>query len=459
MKKAGASPAFFVREVGVDGILIMGRRIYIKTFGCQMNEHDSERMLALLEGYGYQGTKRWEEADVILVNTCTVREKPEQKAYSIMGRFQQLKENNPAVIVGIAGCVAQQGGEQLLARIPNLDFVLGPGKIHRLPEILHAVAQGSRGLCAVDFENGAFGNLPIPHTRQLSAYVTIMQGCDNFCSYCIVPSVRGRERSRPSNEVLAEIEALIRNGAKEVVLLGQNVNAYAKNNPHELTFPQLLAKINEIPGLERIRFTTSHPRDLTEETIEAFGTVEHLCEHLHLPFQAGSDAVLERMNRGHTREEYLAKAQRLRQVAPRISITADVMVGFPGETETDFDRTLELMQAVEFDGLFSFKYSPRKGTRAAQWRDDCPPEVKQRRLEVLQELQRGITLRKNKALEEAVKEILVEGQSRNSSRKMTGRTRCNRIVNFTGGPELAGELVNVKISEGLQNSLRGERRG
>ena len=440
-------------------LIVMEKRVYIKTFGCQMNEHDSERMLALLRGCGYQETGQPEEADVILVNTCTVREKPEQKAYSLIGRFQQLKENNPAVIVGIAGCVAEQGGEHLLTRIPFLDFVLGPGKIHRLPEILQAMEEGQRGLCVIGFENGTPVKLPLPQSRQLSAYVTIMQGCDNFCSYCIVPSVRGRERSRPSNDILAEIAALIHKGTKEVTLLGQNVNAYAKNNPPELTFPQLLAKINAIPGLERIRFTTSHPRDLTEETIGAFGTVEHLCEHLHLPFQAGSDAVLARMNRGHTREEYLVQVKRLREITPQISITADVMVGFPGEQEADFDQTLELMQAVEFDGLFSFKYSSRQGTRAAAWPDDCPPVVKQRRLERLQELQRGITLRKNKALEGTITEVLVEGRSRNSPDHMTGRTRCNRIVNFPGSPELIGALVNVKITEGLQNSLRGVRCG
>ncbi len=439
--------------------LIMERRVYIKTFGCQMNEHDSERMLALLKGCGYQETKRPEEADVILVNTCTVRAKPEQKAYSLIGRFQQLKENNPALIVGIAGCVAQQGGEHLLAHMLTLDFVLGPGKIHRLPEILQAIEQGQKEVCAIGFENGASVKLPLLQSRQLSAYVTIMQGCDNCCSYCIVPSVRGREQSRPSNDILAEIAALIQTGTKEVTLLGQNVNAYAKNKPPELTFPRLLAKINEIPGLERIRFTTSHPRDLTEETIEAFGTLEHLCEHLHLPFQTGSDAVLARMNRGHTREEYLAQVKRLREVTPQISITADVIVGFPGEQEADFDRTLELMQAVEFDGLFSFKYSPRQGTRAAQWPDDCPPGVKQRRLERLQELQRGMTLKKNKGLEATVQEVLVGGRSRNSPDHMTGRTRCNRIVNFPGNQELVGELVNVKITEGLQNSLRGERCG
>ena len=281
----------------------MGKRVYIKTFGCQMNEHDSERMLALLAPCGYQETGMPEEADVILVNTCTVRAKPEQKAYSLIGRFQQLKENNPAIVVGIAGCVAQQGGEQLLTRIPCLDFCIGPGKIHQLPEILKAVEQGHRGICAVGFENGACLPCTLPRSRQLSAFVTIMQGCDNFCSYCIVPAVRGRERSRPSADILAEIEALVKNGTKEVTLLGQNVNSYAKNSVAELTFPRLLAKINQIPGLERIRFTTSHPRDLTEETIEAFASVGHLCEHLHLPFQAGSDAVLARMNRGHTREQ------------------------------------------------------------------------------------------------------------------------------------------------------------
>jgi tRNA-2-methylthio-N6-dimethylallyladenosine synthase len=423
-----------------------------------MNEHDSERMLALLEECGYQETARWEEADLILVNTCTVREKPEQKAYSIVGRFQQLKAHNPDAIIGITGCVAQQRGEDLLARIPILDFVLGPGKIHTLPEILRDVKKGKRGTCSVGFENGSPINLPLPHTEQLRTYVTIMQGCDNFCSYCIVPTVRGRERSRPSNEVLAEIDALVQRGTKEVVLLGQNVNSYAKRTPGELTFPQLLAKIDAIPGLERIRFTTSHPKDLTEELIEAFGRLDHLCEHFHLPFQAGSDVVLKNMNRGYTRGKYLDQIRRLRKVAPQISITADVMVGFPGEGDGDFDHTLELVREVEFDGLFSFKYSPRQGTRAAQWEDDVPPEVKQRRLAILQELQREITLNKNKKLEGTVKEVLVEGRSRNSPHMMMGRTGCNRIVNFAGGTAQVGKLVMVKIGEGLQNSLRGERR-
>jgi tRNA-2-methylthio-N6-dimethylallyladenosine synthase len=434
----------------------MGKRVYIKTFGCQMNEHDSERMLALLAARGYHEAPCLEEADVILVNTCAVREKPEQKVYSVMGRLHQFKKENPQVIVGITGCVAEQRREGLWARMPVLDFILGPGKIHRLPEIIHDIEQGKSGVCAVGFEEGPFVNLPLPQNHHVCASVTIMQGCNNYCSYCIVPAVRGRERSRPSDDVLAEITSLVEQGAKEVLLLGQNVNAYAKHNPSELTFPHLLAKINLIPGLERIRFTTSHPKDLTEETIASFGRVQRLCEHCHLPFQAGSNAVLERMNRGHTREEYLVQVQRLREVAPQISITADVMVGFSGESEEDFSQTLELIRTVEFDGLFSFKYSLRTGTRAAEWPDDVPPAVKQRRLEGLQELQREITLKKNKKLAGAVKEVLVEGKSRNVPDQMMGRTRCNRIVNFRGEPDMVGTMVMVHITEGLQNSLRGE---
>ena len=433
-----------------------GKRVYIKTFGCQMNEHDSEQMLALLTAHGYHGATCPEEADVILVNTCAVREKPEQKTYSIMGRLHQLKRDNPRAIVGITGCVAEQRGEGLWDHMPSLDFVLGPGKIHRLPEILHAVGTGGDGVCATGFEDGPFVHLPLPQSCRVRASVTIMQGCNNFCSYCIVPAVRGRERSRPSKDVLAEITSLIEQGTKEILLLGQNVNAYAKHDSAELTFPELLAKINAIPGIERIRFTTSHPKDLTEETIRSFGYLKRLCEHCHLPFQAGSNAVLERMNRRHTREDYLALIQRLREVVPHLSITADVMVGFPGEGEEDFSQTIELMQVVEFDALFSFKYSPRTGTRAAQWSDDVAPAAKQSRLERLQALQREITLKKNRRLAGEIKEVLVEGYSRHVPNQIMGRTRCNRIVNFVGGRDIMGKVVQVRITEGLQNSLRGE---
>jgi tRNA-2-methylthio-N6-dimethylallyladenosine synthase len=435
---------------------VEGRSVYIKTFGCQMNEHDSECMLALLEMCGYRETQRWEEANLILVNTCSVREKPEQKAYSALGRFQRLKRKRHDVILGVAGCVAQQEGERILSKFPFLDFVIGPHKIHHLSEILGEVEGGRRGICEIGFEDNVSANTILPRASKLRAYVTIMHGCDNFCSYCIVPHVRGRERSRPSHTILCEIETLVQKGTKEVILLGQNVNSYAKNDPHELTFLQLLDKINEIQGLERIRFTTSHPRDFTEEFIESFAGLKRLCEHIHLPFQAGSNTVLRRMKRGYTKEEYLAKVIKLREVVPNASITTDVMVGFPGEKEEDFTQTLDLLRAVEFDGLYSFKYSPRKGTGAARWCDDIPAEVKQKRLEILQELQRGITLRKNKVLESEVLEVLVEGCSRNSPREMMGRTRCNRIVNFPGGYELAGELVKVKIKAGLTNSLRGE---
>jgi tRNA-2-methylthio-N6-dimethylallyladenosine synthase len=433
-----------------------GKRVYIKTFGCQMNEHDSEQMLALLAVHGYRGATCPEEADVILVNTCTVREKPEQKVYSIMGRLHQLKRDNPRAIVGITGCMAEQRGEGLWEHMPSLDFVLGPGKIHRLPEVLHAVGTRGDGVCATGFEDSPFVHLPLPQSCRVRASVTIMQGCNNFCSYCIVPAVRGRERSRPSEDILTEITSLVEQGTKEILLLGQNVNAYAKHDPSELTFPELLAKINAIVGLERIRFTTSHPKDLTEETISSFGHLSRLCEHCHLPFQAGSNAVLERMNRRHTREDYLALVQRLRKVVPHLSITADVMVGFPGESEADFSQTMELIQIVEFDALFSFKYSTRAGTRAAQWLDDVAPAVKQNRLERLQALQREITLKKNRRLAGEIKEVLVEGYSRHVPNQIMGRTRCNRIVNFAGERDIMEKIVQVRITEGLQNSLRGE---
>ena len=434
----------------------MKKLVYLKTFGCQMNQYDSARMSALLEGCGYQETQRAEDADLLLVNTCSVREKPEQKAYSTLGRFQRLKERNPSVIIGMVGCVAQQEGQRLFDRFPLLDCVIGPGKIHLLLEVLEAVENRRGRLCETGFGTGPSSGLYIPAYRQVSAYVTIMEGCNNFCSYCIVPYVRGRERSRGSGEILAEIEALVQRGTREVVLLGQNVNSYGDNGTSELTFPGLLAKIGHVQGLKRIRFTTSHPKDLSNDLIEAFVHIEQLCEHIHLPVQAGSNAVLERMNRRYTREEYLAKVTKLRKAVPEISISTDVMVGFPGESEQDFLKTLDLMREVEFDSTFSFKYGSRKGTAASQWNDDVPMEEKQERLTRLLQLQREITLKRNRALEGRVVEVLVEGQSQSSPNELMGRTRQNRIVNFPGTFALVGRLVNLWIAKGLPNSLRGE---
>ncbi len=428
--------------------------IYIRTFGCQMNERDSERVLTLALERGYREVDSPEEADLVVINTCTVRRKPEQKVYSLLGRLGQLKEGKPGMKIAVVGCLAQQEGERLLERFPQVDLVLGPDMIPRLPEALLSLEKGQR-LCVVGFHDDPSQGVLLPPKVGVKAFVNIMQGCDNFCTYCIVPYVRGPEKSRPSSEILEEIRLLASRGVKEVILLGQNVNSYGKKSPGEMTFPELLYRVAEIEGIERIRFTTSHPKDLSEELIRAFREIDKLCEHLHLPFQAGSNRVLERMGRGYTREDYLRKVERLREEVPRIAITADVMVGFPGEGEEDFRQTLDLVERVRFDGLFSFKYSPRKGTVSASWPDDVPPEVKQRRLEELQELQRAITLEKNRALEGELMEVLVEGTGSRPG-QLRGRTRCNRVVNFPGREELIGRVVWVRITEGLQNSLRGE---
>ena len=432
----------------------MPRRVYIKTFGCQMNERDSERMLALAASSGYAPARVPEEADLILINTCTVRRKPEHKVYSLLGRLERLKRTRPELKIGVAGCLAQQEGPALLERFPGIDFVLGPDKIRHLPRILGELGENGKRPCIVGFEEEPSQGVLLPLQRKVRAYVNVMQGCDNYCAYCIVPYVRGPEKSRPSGEILEEVRLLAERGVKEVMLLGQNVNAYGKRPP-DLTFPQLLAKINEIEGIERIRFVTSHPRDLSDELIEAFGKLEKLCEQIHLPFQSGSDRILQRMGRGYSREDYLEKVRKLRDAVPRIAITADAIVGFPGEREEDFEDTLRLIEEVEFDGLFSFKYSPRKGTRASRWVDDVPPEEKQRRLEALQALQRSITLKKNRDLEGKVMEVLVEGKGKGEG-QMMGRTRCFRVVNFPGEESMVGKLLRVKITEGLQNSLRGE---
>jgi tRNA-2-methylthio-N6-dimethylallyladenosine synthase len=436
-----------------------GKFVYLQTFGCQMNVHDSEKMLSILAEHDYRPTEDIHRADIILLNTCSVRAKPEHKVYSTLGRLKKLKEKNHHLVIGVGGCVAQQEGARLLDRIDHLDLVFGTHNLHRLPELIRDVQTSRRTACAVEFydEVRSLDTFPIPSNgKRVKFYVTIMQGCDNFCSFCIVPYVRGREQSRPNENILGEIETLSRRGVREVTLLGQNVNSYGKDLSGGLTFPQLLAHINEIEGIWRIRFTTSHPKDISEELIMAFGKLEKVCKHIHLPFQSGSDRILERMNRGYTREQYMEKAENLREVCPGIGITADVMVGFPGEGERDFHETLDLIQRVQFDNLFSFKYSPRKGTKAAHFPDQIDESTKSDRLRCLQQLQKEITLSRNRALEGRYEEILVEGPSKGGRGEMTGRTSSNKVVNFKGSPHFIGHLVKVKIEEGYANSLRGK---
>jgi len=436
----------------------MEKRVYIETYGCQMNEHDSERMLRLLEGSHYTETKEANKADLILINTCSVREKPEHKVYSALGRFRKLKERN-GTIIGVAGCVAQQEGERLLDRVPYLDLVIGTHAIPMLAQLLERIEVSGQRVCETRFDRtGEYLKTPLSEEPlvKVKSYVTIMQGCDHFCSYCIVPYVRGGERSRPSWEILEEIRHLAEMGVKEVFLLGQNVNGYGKGLEGEVDFPSLLERVNEIEGIERIRFTTSHPADLSDALIQDFSALEKLCEHIHLPFQSGSDRILKAMHRGYTKESYLERIKRLKEVCPSIAITADVIVGFPGEEGEDFRETLDLMEKVRFDELFSFKYSPRKGTRAAQLQNQVEEEIKQDRLSILQKMQREITFQKNLSLEGKVEEVLVEGLSKQSNRDITGRTRSNKIVNFTGNLDLVGRLIPVQITKAYPHSLRGE---
>lgn len=429
--------------------------VYLETFGCQMNDRDSECMLSLLEREGYRRTKDPARADLVLMNTCTIREKAVQKVYARLGHFKRLKrQRGETLILGVAGCLAQQEGERLQREAEHLDLVLGPGQISLLPALLEEVRAKKARLCATAMEEKAFLQ-PLPRGN-VSALVTIMEGCDNFCTYCVVPYVRGRERSRALGEILEEIKDLVKSGTKEVTLIGQNVNSYGKKNGPGTDFLGLLRCLEELPGLERVRFTTSHPRDLPGELIRGFGSLQKLCEHIHLPVQSGSNRILEQMNRGYTREEYLAKVSLLRRACPSVAITTDIIVGFPKETEKDFQETMTLLKEVEFDSIFSFKYSARPLTKAGQMDDEVPALVKGERLMKLQSLQREITLRKNQALEGRVIEILVAGHSKKNVDELFGRSRCNRAVNFPGPPELLGMLAQVKVTEGLPNCLRGE---
>jgi tRNA-2-methylthio-N6-dimethylallyladenosine synthase len=415
-------------------------------------------MLRLLEGFHYTETKEADKADLILINTCSVREKPEHKVYSALGRFRKLKKRK-GMVIGVAGCVAQQEGERMLDRVPYLDLVIGTHAIPMLAELLERIEVSGQRVCETRFDrSGEYlkALLPEKPLAKVKSYVTIMQGCDHFCSFCIVPYVRGGERSRPSWEILEEIRHLAEMGVKEVFLLGQNVNGYGKGLEEEVDFPRLLNQINEIEGIERIRFTTSHPADLSDALIQDFSELEKLCEHIHLPFQSGSDRILKAMHRGYTKESYLERIKRLKEGCPSIAITADVIVGFPGEEEEDFKETLDLMEKVKFDDLFSFKYSPRKGTRAAQLQNQVEEEVKQDRLSILQKIQREITFQKNLTLEGKVEEVLVESLSKQSNQDVTGRTRSNKIVNFPGDMNLAGKLVSVRITKAYPHSLRGE---
>lgn len=436
------------------------RSIFVHTFGCQMNEYDSLRVVRLLAPLGYRSTTDISEADVVFINTCTVREKAEQKVYSFLGRLKPLKQRRPHMKIIIAGCVAQQLGEKLLARFEYVDLVLGTRAVSSITGLLeHAIETGARLVHLPEIDPGdelEFHCGLNGVQTHVVAPVTIMQGCDNFCSYCIVPFVRGRERSRPADAIIREISLLVESGAREVLLLGQNVNSYGRGLETDISFVGLLRRIQDETDLARLRFTTSHPKDLTDELIRCFAELPCLCAHLHLPVQAGSDEILRRMNRGYSRSRYLERIDRLREICPDIGLSSDVMVGFPGESEEQFQDTMNLLKTVQFDSLFSFKYSDRPDTRASRFPDKVPEDVKARRLTELQNLQAEITLRKNLDEIGRIRDVLVEGTSKASKEQSTGRTQQNRVVNFDNPDVPAGRIVRLRITAAFAHSLLGE---
>ena len=438
----------------------MLQKLYIETLGCQMNEYDSAKMRDVLNAsHGFELTEDPEQADLLLLNTCSVREKAQEKVFSALGRWRPLKQNRPGVIIGVGGCVASQEGAALQKRAPYVDLVFGPQTLHRLPELLEKVRKDGSPAIDISFpEIEKFDALPEPRAEGPKAFVSIMEGCSRYCTFCVVPYTRGEEISRPLDDVVAEIVALAEQGVREVILLGQNVNAYrgATADGGIADFALLLHYIAAIEGIGRIRFTTSHPVEFTDGLIEAYAEIPELVSHLHLPVQSGSNRILGLMKRGHSREEYIAKIGRLRGVRPDICLSSDFIVGYPGETEEDFEETMDLIELLEFDHSYSFIYSARPGTPAAALEEDnVPAATKKARLARLQARINAGAAEISRRMVDTVQRVLVEGVSRKDHAQLSGRTENNRVVNFTGPRKLTGHFVDVVITEALPNSLRG----
>ncbi len=436
------------------------KKLYIKTFGCQMNEYDSAKMAEVLaHSHGLQLTDTPEQADVLLLNSCSIREKASEKLFSDLGRWRELKEARPGVVIGVGGCVASQEGENILRRAPYVDLVFGPQTLHRLPQMLNARLEQQRAVVDVSFpEIEKFDHLPAPRADGPVALVSVMEGCSKYCTFCVVPYTRGKEVSRPLEDVLTEIKQLAAQGVREVTLLGQNVNAYrgsmADGAAADLAL--LIHYAAAIEGVERIRYTTSHPVEFSDALIAAYAEVPQLVNHLHLPVQSGSDRILRLMNRHYTVLEYKAKIRRVRELRPDINLSSDFIVGFPGETDDDFAATMRLIEEVGFDQSFSFIYSPRPGTPAANLPDPVPMEAKERRLAVLQARINQMATHIAQAMVGTVQRVLVQRPSRKDTRMVAGRTENNRVVNFPGDTSLIGAFADVRITEALPNSLRGE---
>ena len=438
----------------------MTQKLHIKTWGCQMNEYDSSKMADLLHStHGLELTEVPEEADVLLLNTCSIREKAQEKVFHQLGRWKELKKNNPNLLIGVGGCVASQEGEHIRTRAPYVDIVFGPQTLHRLPEMINQIRGGKSSVVDISFpEIEKFDCLPEPRAEGPTAFVSIMEGCNKYCTYCVVPYTRGEEVSRPVDDILFEIAQLAAQGVREVNLLGQNVNAYRGPtfDGEICTFAELLRLVAAIDGIDRLRFTTSHPIEFTDDIIDVYRDTPELVSFLHLPVQSGSDRVLTMMKRGHTALEYKSIIRKLKAVRPNIQISSDFIVGFPGETNEDFEQTMNLIAQVNFDMSFSFIYSARPGTPAADYPDDVTEDEKKQRLYLLQQRINNQAAQFSRAMLGTEQRVLVEGPSKKDIMDLTGRTETNRVVNFQGTPEMIGKFVDIKITDVFTNSLRGE---
>ncbi|WP_333859838.1 tRNA (N6-isopentenyl adenosine(37)-C2)-methylthiotransferase MiaB [Clostridium sp.] len=439
---------------------VRNKSFFISTYGCQMNEEDSEKLSGILKKMGYKKAEDKLSADLIIFNTCCVRENAELKVYGNLGALKNLKKQKPELIIALCGCMMQQKGmaEKVIKKFPFVDIIFGTHNAYKFPEYLNRVNRQNASVMEIqDKEDGIVEGVPIDRESSVKAFVTIMYGCNNFCSYCIVPYVRGRERSRKPEDIENEIKELVSKGYKEVTLLGQNVNSYGKNLNPKVNFSELLKRINDIEGIERIRFMTSHPKDLTEDVIEVISKCDKICEHIHLPVQSGSTRILKKMNRSYSKEQYLALVNRIRDNIPGASITTDIIVGFPGETEEDFQETLNLAKEVEFDSAFTFIYSKREGTPAYDIEEQISEDTKHERFNRLVEIINESSAKKNKAYKGRIEEILVEGPSKNDNTKLMGRTRTGKLVNFQGDNSSIGKLVKVEITKATSFSLVGKQ--
>ena len=432
---------------------------YIETWGCQMNEEDSEKLSGMLKNMGYENTEDRNKADIIIFNTCCVRENAELKVYGNLGILKGLKAKNPDLIIAVCGCMMQQEGmaEDIIKKYPFVDIIFGTHNSYKFPEYLNRTKQEGKSIIEVwDKEEEIVEGIPVDRKSSTKAFVTIMYGCNNFCTYCIVPYVRGRERSREVSDIVKEIKELVKSGYKEITLLGQNVNSYGKDLDPKVSFAELLRVVNDIECIERVRFMTSHPKDLTEDVIYAIKECDKLCNHIHLPVQSGSSRILKKMNRSYSREDYLKLVNKIKEEIPNVAITTDIIVGFPGETEEDFNETLELVKEVEYDSAFTFLYSKRKGTPAYDMDEQVPEDVKHERFEKLVKIVNESCEKNNKKYQDKIVKVLVEGESKNDKNRLTGRTDTGKLVNFTGNKDNIGKIVDVKITKTLSFSLDGE---